>query len=154
MLSESSPKIRSQVPPTSCATIFTEPGADAVKTSDSGVGPNRPSASSANSPTLAQARITRSSAPAFTSSPLASCAAVIGPRTWSVSGIFSLEISDIALATQPPMAICITTACGGGTACGAELVNITIVSPSWLELLNQVSLYDENAGMAFRVVEN
>ena len=129
MLSESSPSIRSHVPPTSCATIFTESGADAVKTSDIGVGPNRPSASSTNSPTLAQARITRSSAPVFTSSPPAtSCAAVIGPFIWSTSGIFSLEISEIALATQPPIAICITTACGG-TVCGAEL-EVVIVSLS------------------------
>jgi hypothetical protein len=65
----------------------------------------------------------------FTSSPpAASCAAVIGPFTWSVSGIFSLEISEIALATQPPIAICITTACGG-KVCAAEL-EVVIVSLS------------------------
>jgi hypothetical protein len=111
IVSESSPKIFNHVPPISCATIFTEPGAADVKTSDSGVGPNRPSASSANSPTLAQARITRSSAPVFTSSPPpVSCAAVIGPFAWSVSGIFNFEIAEMALAIQPPIAICITTA--------------------------------------------
>jgi hypothetical protein len=45
-----------------------------------------------------------------------------------VSGIFSLEISEIALATQPPIAICITTACGGNV-CGAGL-EVVIVSLS------------------------
>src|SRR4029079_2227364 len=72
-------------------------------------------------PTLANARMTRSRASVLTPSPvIVSCAAVSGPLTWSVSGMFSLEISEIARATHPPIAICITTACGG-SACGTEL---------------------------------
>src|SRR5262245_15810462 len=90
-----------------------DPGTPVRRTSDRGVWRNRPSASSANTPTLASARSRRYRLGAWVPVWAARSATAFGPAA-SASARRNLAATDRAMATHLPKIIWVTTASGGG----------------------------------------
>lgn len=98
----------------------TEFGESTVSTSDSGVGPKRPSADSVKMPTLAHARSARSSSSGLASIPCASASAraVRGPCFCSTSATPSRVTAEIVCAVHAAIIICMIAPGGGGVLTG------------------------------------
>ena len=105
-----------QRPPMSSTNWRMDPGAPSTRTPDSGVGPNRPSAASVKTPTLAHARSARSSRSgrAFTRCRSVSSRAVSGPWSCRTSATPRRATVAIVWAVHAAIIICMTVDCGGG----------------------------------------